>query len=242
MAKPGARSERKEPDWPAAAGRRVVFLLDAASPLEARLLRDWIERLRPAGAARDEAVAIPPSRRRRRRRLDPRLEPLLAAGDDPLLAPLRVAWRAAERDGVRAARLADLLTPRRSARSRTGCASTGSLRAHPERCRIVAGEPAPASELRERWRARRGSDAGQTIGLAEFVARQAQLALERAERRLRGARYKVPRFVHEDILVAPGVPRRPRGARARASARPRSACANARRATCARSPPPTAPS
>jgi glycerol-3-phosphate O-acyltransferase len=202
MAKPGAQSERKEPDWPAAAGRRVAFLLDAASPLEERLLRGWIERERPEGAVRDEAIAIPSSRRRRRRRLDPRLEPLLASGDDPLLAPLRVVWRASERRGEREVQLSDLLRlgdPRDPSRLR----EVWIARMRPERCWIVAGEPAPASELRERWRAACGSDSGQTLGLAEFVARQAQLALERAERQLRGARYKVPRFVHEDILSRP---------------------------------------
>ncbi len=51
----------------------------------------------------------------------------------------------------------------------------------------------------------------QTVGLAEFVALQAALALERAERRLRGARYKVPRLVHEAILSRPAF----RGALAR---------------------------
>src|SRR5204863_4136932 len=37
----------------------------------------------------------------------------------------------------------------------------------------------------------------------EFVVRQAALALERAERRLRGARYKVPRLVQDEILSRP---------------------------------------
>jgi glycerol-3-phosphate O-acyltransferase len=76
-------------------------------------------------------------------------------------------------------------------------------RRHPERCRIVAGEPAPLSQLRERWQRACGTDAAQTTGLADFVALQATLALERAERRLRGTRYKVPRFVYEDILGRP---------------------------------------
>src|SRR5439155_1702493 len=69
------------------------------------------------------------------------------------------------------------------------------LRRNPHRCRIVVGEPAPASELRERWRRASGADVAHTAGLPDFVARQAALALERAERRLRGARYKVPRFL-----------------------------------------------
>jgi glycerol-3-phosphate O-acyltransferase len=77
------------------------------------------------------------------------------------------------------------------------------LRREPDRVRIVAGAPAFASELRERWRRSAVGETGTTLGLAEYVARQAALALERAERRLRGARYKVPRFVAEDILSRP---------------------------------------
>src|SRR5262249_37388557 len=75
-------------------------------------------------------------------------------------------------------------------------------RRHPERSRVVVGEPAPLSDLRRRWQ-QAGTDAAQTTGLAEFVARQATLALDRAERRLRRTRYKVPRFVYEDILGRP---------------------------------------
>src|SRR6266568_1346818 len=125
-----------------------------------------------------------------------------ARGDDPLLAPLRVAWLPAEQDGVRPARLAQLLTlgdPRDPGRLR----QARVLRRHPHRCCIVAGEPAPASELRERWRRAGGADFAHTAGLPDFVARQAALALERAERRLRGARYKVPRFLEEEIVARP---------------------------------------
>jgi glycerol-3-phosphate O-acyltransferase len=194
-----------EPAWPALDGRRVVFLIDAASRLEQRLLDDWIARHRPTdySATGVESIPIPPSRTvRRRGTIDPRLEASLAAGDDALLAPLRVAWQPPQRDGVRAARLSDLVTfgdPRDPGRLRQAWV----LRRHPDRCCIVAGEPAPISELRERWQRAGGSDAGLTTGLSEFVARQAALALERAERRLRGARYKVPRLVHEDILARP---------------------------------------
>jgi glycerol-3-phosphate O-acyltransferase len=189
-----------EPAFPEAGGRRVIFLLDAASRLEERLLAGWIERRAPAGAS-VEALAIPSSRRRRGR-IDARLEPTLAAGDDPLLAPLRVVWRPRAVDGVRQARLSDLLKlgdPRDPNRLREHYV----LRTAPERVRIIAGAPATASALRERWRASAGTDAGATVGLTEFVVRQADLVLDIAERRLRGARYKVPRFVHEDVLWRP---------------------------------------
>ncbi len=198
-------SAHDEPDWPAADGRRIVFLIDAATELERRLLNEWITRHQPADCPPTaiEAIPIPPSRRpRRRARLDPRLEACVATGDDALLAPLRVAWQPAQKDGVRTARLSDLLTfgdPRDPGRLRQAWVR----RRHPDRCCIVAGEPAPISQLRERWRRAGGADVGLTTGLSEFIARQAALALERAERRLRGTRYKVPRLVHEDILARP---------------------------------------
>jgi glycerol-3-phosphate O-acyltransferase len=187
--------------WPAAGGRRTVFLLDSSSGIERRFLQDWIERARPEGVPSRgyDVVDIPPSRRQRRGRIDPRLEATLAMGDDPLLAPLRVAWLPAG-NGVQTARLSTLLSlgdPRDPGRMR----QAQVLRRHPERCRVVVGEPAPASELRDRWR-RTGGDY-QTAGLPEFVARQAALALDRAERRLRGARYKVPRLVQEEIIARP---------------------------------------
>ncbi|HVP30330.1 MAG TPA: glycerol-3-phosphate 1-O-acyltransferase [Myxococcota bacterium] len=194
-----------EPAWPDAGGRRLVFLLDASSGLERRLLEGWLRRKRPETTAPGdyEVIQLPPSRRSSRRsRVDPRLQPALAAGDDPLLVPLRVAWLPALRDGTRAVRLSDLLTfgdPRDPGAARQAWV----LRLHPDRCRILGAEPAPVSELRRRWRDAGATDAHLIAGLPEFVCRQATLALERAERRLRGARYKVPRFVREEILARP---------------------------------------
>ncbi|MBW2360770.1 MAG: glycerol-3-phosphate 1-O-acyltransferase [Deltaproteobacteria bacterium] len=178
-------------------GRRVIFLLDAASALEERMLRRWVE-ARCGESAPAEVVRLDASRRVRPGDGEV-LETALATDDDPLLLPLRVAWLAPQRDGRRAARLSHLLLlgdPR----------DPGSLRARwiarlkPDRCRIVEAEAAPASELRQRWRAALGQDVAETVGLAQFVARQAALALERGERKLRGARYKVPRLLREDIL------------------------------------------
>ncbi len=192
----------EEPSWPREGQPATVFLLDAASALERRVLESWIDRHRPAESSAVDRIALPSSRRGRRRKLDPHLEARLASGDDPLLVPLRVAWQPAKRGGVRAVRLPDLLTfgdPRDPGRLR----EAWLLRRHPDRCCVVMGDPAPASELRDRWRRAGGTDLTQTTGLAEFVARQATLALERAERRLRGARYKVPRLVREEILARP---------------------------------------
>jgi glycerol-3-phosphate O-acyltransferase len=200
---PATRPLEGEPTWPECHGRRPVFLLDASSRLEHRLLEAWIARARPpqAGPADYDVVPVPPTRRRRRASLEP-LEQVLSAGGDPLLVPVRVAWLPRERGGVRAVRLSDL--PRLGdPRDPGALRQRFALYRERDRCRVVAGEPAPASELRQRWRDAGGHDAEATTGLAEFVARQAALAVERAERRLRGARYKVPHLVREDILGRP---------------------------------------
>ncbi len=181
--------------------RRIVYLLDAATPLEVQVLQTWIAGQGPEQQGAIECISIPASRGRRER-LDRRLEVALTADDDPLLAPLRVAWQPPRRDGVHEARLTDLLTfgdPRDPGPLR----QKWIMRTHPERCAVVVGEPATVSDLRERWRQAAGIDTTHTLGFADFVARQAALALERAERRLRGTRYKVPRFVHEEILSRP---------------------------------------
>src|SRR5690349_4101030 len=111
-------------------------------------MTEWIERARPDGVtpAAYDVVSIPASRRRNGGRPDPRLEATLAAGDDPLLAPIRIAWLPGNGDGAQSARLASVFSlgdPRDPGRLRQGQV----LRRHPERCRLVVGEPAPASEL-----------------------------------------------------------------------------------------------
>ncbi|MDH3605913.1 MAG: 1-acyl-sn-glycerol-3-phosphate acyltransferase, partial [Acidimicrobiia bacterium] len=183
-----------EPAWPDSAGRPIAFLLDTSNRLELDLINDWIQRLQPADAY-PETAEIPSSRRHRRhRRLSPVLRATLGRSDDPLLVPLRIVWLAGERGGVRRVRLSDLLMtgdPR----------DPDPLRARwirarfPQRVRLVAGAPAPLSTLRSTW-----AENDQIDDFTEFVAHRAWLALERAERNLRGNRYKVPKFVGEDIV------------------------------------------
>ena len=83
------------------------------------------------------------------------------------------------------------------------------LRFHPERALVVAGDPAPVSDLHTRWAAARTRSPDDLAGFAEFVMLQAGLTLERAERRIRGNRYKVPRFLARGpalSVVLPGEP------------------------------------
>ena len=180
-----------EPEWPGEAGRPTVLLTDASSKLEESLIYAWASR----HGREYETIRIPPSRRRRAGiRPDPRLEARLGRGDDPLVIPVRIVWRAQERDDRRSVQLTDLLKfgdPRDPNAFRQQL----FLRQFPDRCVIILGQPAGAQELRDAWRA---SD--DVVALREFVSRRAWLTLERAERHLRGNRYKVPKFLTEEII------------------------------------------
>jgi glycerol-3-phosphate O-acyltransferase len=183
-----------EPELPPEAqGRPIVVLADVTSTLERRIVNAWLGRVAPG--ERPDVIDLAPSRRRRAgQRTDPRLPARLRRGDDPWVIPVRIAWFPTERDGRRSASWIDVLKlgdPR----------DPDVLRQHvilardPSRLRIVVGPGASAAGLIEAHQA-----SVEVLSLVDFVTRRAHLALERGEREIRGNRYKVPRFVHEEIL------------------------------------------
>jgi len=180
-------------------GRRIIYLLDAPRSAELRILERWVRKQRESTTELHPALAIPLKGGRAEGEVGraSALAGCLATDDDPLLVPLRAVWLVPEeirRTGLlRLLLLGDPYEP-------------GPLRrwwlrrTNPTRVRVLVAEPALLSDLRQRWHRLGGTDRAETSGLDEFVARQAALALDRAERRMRGMRYKVPRFVGEDIL------------------------------------------
>lgn len=189
-----------DPPWPHSGGRNIVFLCEVETSTERRLLHDWCRRSAPNGEDGSwTAIEIPSSRAEEAVTLSSELETRLLAGDDPLFVPLRIAWLPPERHGERTARLRDLLTfsnPRDPSRLQQRWISTFGTS---DRHRVVLGDPAPAADLRARWETQVGTDDSRLEGLPRFVARQAVLANERAERRIVGNRYKVPHLVAEEI-------------------------------------------
>lgn len=129
---------------------------------------------------------------------------LVASLDDDrvVLAPVRVAWLAPEHGGRRVVEWRDLLSgtdPRHpSERLKRRLVALGES----GRWVIAEAEPAALSTLRARWKQRTGG--GIDSDFAGFVARQAELALERAEVRVQGRRYKAPRITPEDVAATPG--------------------------------------
>jgi glycerol-3-phosphate O-acyltransferase len=175
-------------------GTKTVLLTQAGTATEARLIR---ERVAAAGGSGLTAYSLGlPGQPGGMTPLPP--GPL----DDPAvrLIPLRVAWLPEEHAGRRAARLADLIPGhdpyRPSERRQLRIAAR-----QPARAAVLAGEPATVGELRARWVEATGGT-GADGGFAAYVARRATLALDRAEYRLLGPRYKTPSLVKEEILAS----------------------------------------
>src|SRR5262249_28417517 len=120
------------------------------------------------------------------------------SGDDRSIVPARVFWLPPP-DRSRIAKVAGLL-PGQDPYHPNQRQQTRILRNDPNRARVVSGEPAKVSELRQQWR-------DTTVGenerdFAQFVTRRAILALERAEYQILGPQYKSPRLVKPEILAS----------------------------------------
>jgi glycerol-3-phosphate O-acyltransferase len=176
-----------------------LVLASMASPVERELVMAWVGQQRAVDPeANFEVLALP------KRDASPtaltalveRLEP--ESNEDRSILPVRVFWLPPA-DRGRAAKLAGLL-PGRDPYHPNPRQQRHIVRTDPQRARVVAGEPAKVSELRQHWR-------DTTVGedehdFAQFVTRRAILALERAEYRILGPQYKSPRLVKPEILAS----------------------------------------
>ncbi len=171
------------------AGSRVVYLLDAASDYEEKLLRRWLGK-----QVRDpEVVRIRSSRRRRTSRIDPLAE-LAHPGEETYLIPVRVVWMAPSKGGHRSVGWSDAFKPG-DPRDPRGLRARLIRTFWPGRVKLVAAPGASVSELAQAY-----VSSGEIDGIEAFITRRAWRTLDKVERSLRGNRYKIPRFVPEAIL------------------------------------------
>ena len=186
--------------WQSVSAKQVLFIIDAAHKVEEKLLLDWLHTSKNQ-AAFEGAVShcvVPIAH-------DPeniQTEDLMLAlkvPSDTLVVPVRVVWRTALDDLNDKPRWRDLLrgNPRRPNQRK----AQSLLEQDASKAMCIAGNPATVSDLTERYN-KRLEIASVDENLADYVAEQASLALEVAERRLRGSRYKVPRQVSKQVRAS----------------------------------------
>jgi glycerol-3-phosphate O-acyltransferase len=183
------------------AAQDSLVLASMNTSVEMELVMDWLGKQRARHPdARFDVLKLP-SRDAPPTALTALVEQLDSgpeSGDDRLVVPVRVFWLPPA-DRGRIAKVAGLL-PGRDPYHPNQRQQRHILRDAPHRARVVAGEPAKVSELRQQWR-------DTTVGedkrdFAQFVTRRAILAMERAEYRILGPQYKSPRLVKPEILAS----------------------------------------
>jgi glycerol-3-phosphate O-acyltransferase len=178
----GPQSARPATGNRPAGGEALVLLAGSASAAERALVKQWLRdgHLRPSAVLPLDGPGLA-------RSLD-------RAVPETVITAVRVAWLPRERGGERRVRWSDVLSqvnPRRP----PAFWQNRIMRHEPDRARMVVAESATVAALRGRW--------GGTGSFAQFVSRQARLALDRSERALLGYRYKVPKEVTEAIEDSP---------------------------------------
>jgi glycerol-3-phosphate O-acyltransferase len=170
-------------------GVRVVYLLDAANDYEAGLLRRWLE----SHVDDPETVRIKSSRRRRSD-ISGDLAHVMESPEPMYFVPLRVLWMAPEKGGRRSVGWSDAFKPG-DPRDPRGVRARLIRTFQPGRVKLIAATGAGRDELEAAY-----IESGEIDGMVPFITRRAWRTLDQAERRLRGNRYKIPRFVPEAIL------------------------------------------
>src|SRR5215472_7695926 len=175
-------AQRAAGDGPGDGEAALILLAGPASQVERALVTRWLGEgdLQPSAVFPLDSPGLARS--------------LATTPPDTVVTAARVAWLPRERGGERRVRWSDVLSQVNPRRPPVFWQNRIAHR-EPDRARLVVAEPATVAALRERW--------GGTGSFAQFVSRQARLALDRSERALTGYRYKVPRHVAEAIEDSP---------------------------------------
>jgi glycerol-3-phosphate O-acyltransferase len=172
----------------------ALVLASVKSPAERELLDNWLEQQRKDHP--DTKVEVlelagddpPPG-------VVAQLVEQLSADEDRSVVPVRVFWVPG---GLPTRmKLVGLISGRDTYRP-PEFLQRRILAKDPTRARIVAGESAKVSELRQQWQ---DTTVGQNPrDFARFVLRRAELAIDRVELRLLGPEYKSPKLVKPEML------------------------------------------
>ncbi|OBG95103.1 glycerol-3-phosphate acyltransferase [Mycobacterium sp. E136] len=174
----------------------ALVLASASSAAERDLLDDWLQRQRREHPeAKIDVLLLPDD--------DPPAAVLaslvseLEAGEDRSVVPVRVFWVPG---GLPTRSKVVAVISGRDTYRPPEILQRRILRRDRSRARVVAGEPAKVSELRQQW-------ADTTVAenpreFARFVIRRAILAIERVELRLLGPEYKSPRLIKPELLAS----------------------------------------
>ena len=187
--------------WPSRETQQILFILDVRNTFEQDILQEWIHHHTPSGSEEFRAPQVCLNLADDRKGIDSaQLVMALALPADTLVCPLRVAWLPSQEVINSGPRLRNLVfgDPRLPSARRGRKILSGT----PEQVHLISGAPDCVANLRARFEHRHNVEDGKAQqAFAGFVARQAVIVLDLAERRLQGGRYKVPRHVAASLMT-----------------------------------------
>jgi glycerol-3-phosphate O-acyltransferase len=188
--------------WPDNNTGGVVFILDARNRFEQNILEQWIERHSPDNPDQPAAEQLIVSLSDDRKGIDSSaLKGRLNVSENAIIAPLRIAWTPSQESIDSGPSVRNLLFgDQRRPSARRGRKISQQ---HPDRLHLISGQPDSRANLLQRFKQQEKQEDENSDRFPAFVARQAALVLDIAERRLHGGRYKVPRFVAEHLRTSP---------------------------------------
>ena len=175
-----------------------LVLASVSSPAEESLLAEWVYAQRRAHPeAEIEVLQLPRGDEPPSGVVAQLVQQLEAGGEDRSVIPVRVYWVPG---GLPTrVKVVGLISGRDSYRP-PELIQRRILRRDPSRARVVAGEPAKVSELRQQWLEHTTGENSREF--ARFVLRRARLAIERIELRLLGPEYKSPHLIKDEMLAS----------------------------------------
>ncbi|BBZ08487.1 glycerol-3-phosphate acyltransferase [Mycolicibacterium doricum] len=175
----------------------ALVLAVASSPAEMGLLDEWLAAQRRDNSDVNVEVLKLPVDGEPSPGVLAELVEELEADEDRTVVPVRVFWVPA---GLPTRSKVVALVSGRDTYRPPEVLQRRILKRDRTRARVIAGEPAKVSELRQQWHDHTVAESpGQ---FAHFVIRRAMLAIERVEYRLLGPEYKSPRLVKPEILTS----------------------------------------
>ena len=186
---------------------KVLFIIDASHSVEEFLLRDWlISQIALLDSSIKVSDCVVPISDDPENIPTAELAQSLHIDTDTLLVPARIVWKTFSEQNNKPSRprLVDLWrgNPRRPSKRK----ARKILKLNPDLAQCIIGKPATLANLTLGYE-KRNDVSIVSVDLADYVAEQASLALEVAERRLRGSRYKVPRQVSKQVRASDGYKR-----------------------------------
>ncbi len=179
----------------------TIFLINATSGFEFRFVRKWLKAQPQLQARKPRLIAIGDAVRGRAEELRALVDSVRHEPGNLWLQPLRAVWNLEDFSPGEGSLLKDLFA---GFRYHPGPLRQRLIaRTNPDRITVIEGQGAYLKDVLERFDLTWKSQGVADVRLPEFIRRQALIALDRAERSLRGARYKMARLLPNDVTSNP---------------------------------------